>query len=196
MGLQRRISQSAPIRGVGRWLKVLAIACTISIPTLQAQSSKLTDYDVKAAYLFNFGRFVEWPEAGGGKEVSFTFCILGHDPFGANLDHLLAKETIDGKHIAIKRISSVEESGGCHVLFMSLGEEGHLNKIIEALDKQSVLTVSDIPQFSEHGGMIQFVMEGERVRFEVNLSATQRAGLTLSSDLLKVATAVKGGPGN
>lgn len=184
-------------RGSRRWLRVLIIAWTLSIPALQAQSSKLTDSDVKAAYLFNFGRFVEWPaNANENKESSFTFCILGHDPFGTNLDHLLANETIDGKHIAIKRISSVEESGGCHILFMSTEEEGRLNKIIEALDKESVLTVSDIPKFSDHGGMIQFVMEGERVRFVVNLSATQRARLTLSSDLLKVATAVKRDPGN
>jgi hypothetical protein len=76
-------------------------------------------------------------------------------------------------------------------LFISSSETNRLNKIIEALDKSAVLTVSDIPQFSQRRGMIQFVLEGSRIRFEVNLAATQRAGLVLSSELLKVATAVR-----
>jgi hypothetical protein len=85
-------------------------------------------------------------------------------------------------------------SADCQILFISLSEANRFNKIIEALDKSPVLTVSDIPQFSQHRGMIQFVLDGNRIRFEVNLTATQRAGLTLSSDLLKVATAVRKNP--
>ena len=82
-------------------------------------------------------------------------------------------------------------SADCQILFISSSEVTRLNKIIEALDKSAVLTVSDIPQFSRHRGMIQFVSEENRIRFEVNLTATQRAGLTLSSELLKVATTVR-----
>ena len=82
----------------------------------------------------------------------------------------------------------------CQILFISSSEANRLNKIIEALDKNAVLTVSDIPQFSQRQGMIQFVLEENRIRFEVNLTATQRAGLTLSSELLKVATAVRKNP--
>jgi hypothetical protein len=79
----------------------------------------------------------------------------------------------------------------CQILFISSSEAHRLNKIIEELDKSAVLTVSDIPQFSQRRGMIQFVSEENRIRFEVNLAATERAGLTLSSDLLKVATVVR-----
>lgn len=171
--------------------KVLLIAWILAIPALQAQSSTPTDYDVKAAYLFNFGRFVEWPAHTLSDGTAFTFCILGRDPFGANLDRLLARETIDGKNIAVKRILTAHEASGCQVLFMGAEQESHVSKVIEELDKEAVLTVSDVPKFSDRGGMIQFVTEGNRVRFSVNLSATQRAGLTLSSDLLKVATSVK-----
>jgi hypothetical protein len=85
-------------------------------------------------------------------------------------------------------------SGDCQILFISSSEAKRLNKIIEALDKSAVLTVSDIPQFSQRRGMIQFVLEENRIRFEVNLTATQRAGLTLSSELLKVATVVRKNP--
>jgi len=167
------------------------LLCVYSVLNVQAQNSKLSDYDIKAAYLFNFGRFVEWPSGGESSNGgSFTFCILGHDPFGQNLDHMLVGRTINSKAITVKRIATPQESSGCQILFLDTTEQGKLNKIIEALDDEAVLTVSDIPEFSKHGGMIQFVEKENRVRFEVNLEATQRAGLTLSSDLLKVATAV------
>jgi hypothetical protein len=166
----------------------------IAVSGLLAQAAKPTDYDVKAVYLYNFGRFVEWPSTVTAKSEVFNVCILGQDPFGPALDATLAGETISGKSISAKRISTPQEAVNCQILFMSSAEESRLNKIIEALDKGAVLTVSDMPQFSRRGGMIQFVVEGKKVRFEVNLTAVQRAGLTLSSELLKVATAVRRGP--
>lgn len=156
---------------------------------------KPTDYQVKAAYLSNFGRFVQWPaNAAVAKDDSFTVCVLGEDPFGSTLDATLAGETIGGKNVVAKRISIPQESVNCQILFLSAAEAGRLNKIMEGLDKEAVLTVSDIPRFTEHGGMIQFVLEGNRIRFEVNLTATQRVGLSLSSELLRVATVVRGNP--
>ncbi len=173
----------------------MAVAVTwvlVAVPCLRAQSLKHTDYDVKAAYLYNFGHFVEWPvNVAAPKNDSFTVCVLGQDPFGPVLDGALAGETIAGKRVVARRISTLQESGSCQILFLSSAEEARLNKIIEALNKQAVLTVSDMPQFSQRGGMIQFVLEGKRVRFEVNLTAVQHAGLTLSSELLKVATTVR-----
>ena len=91
------------------------------------------------------------------KSDAFTVCILGQDPFGPALDATLAGETIGGKSISAKRISTPQEAVNCQILFMSSAEESQLNKIIEALDKGAVLTVSDMPQFSQRGGMIQFV---------------------------------------
>jgi hypothetical protein len=178
-------------------MAALAIAwLVITAPGLWAQNSKPTDYQVKAAYLYNFGRFVEWPANATSKGDFFTVCILGKDPFGAVLDKALAGETIGGKSVVARRISTPQESGNCQILFLSSTEESRLNKIIEAMEKEAVLTVSDMPEFSEHGGMVQFVVEGKRVRFEVNLTAAQNAGLTLRSELLRVATVVKKNPGN
>jgi YfiR/HmsC-like len=173
------------------------LACALpGIPFLCAQRSKPTDYQVKAAYLYNFGRFVEWPAKAAAKRGLFTVCVLGQDPFGPTLDTTLAGETIAGKNVVAKRISSPHESSDCQILFLSAAEAGQLNQIMQDLDSEAVLTVSDMPQFSQRGGMIQFVLEGGRVRFEVNLGATQRAGLTLSSELLKVASVVRKGPGS
>jgi hypothetical protein len=157
--------------------------------------AKPGEYQVKAAYLYNFGRFVEWPaKLTTANTGSFTICVLGDDPFGPALDTTLAGEMIGNQKVAARRISSLQESVDCQILFISLSEAKRLNRIIEALGNSAVLTVSDIPQFSQRRGMIQLVMEGNRIRFEVNLAATQRAGLTLSSELLKVATAVRKDP--
>ena len=180
-------------RGFRPWFMAVAVAWVlVAVPCLRAQSPKPTDYDVKAAYLYNFGHFVEWPaNVASAQNGAFTVCVLGQDPFGPALDTTLAGETIAGKRVAAKRISTPQESGNCQILFLSSAEEARLNTIIKALNKQAVLTVSDMPEFSQHGGMIQFVLEGKRVRFEVNLAAVQHAGLTLSSELLKVATTVR-----
>jgi hypothetical protein len=167
----------------------------LAVPCLRAQGSKPTDYDVKAVYLYNFGRFVEWPANGtAAKNDSFTICVLGEDPFGPALYSTFARESIDGKGVVTKRVASSKDAVNCQILFISSSENKQVNKIIGSLDKAAVLTVSDMPQFSQHGGMIQFVLEGKRVRFEVNLTAAQNVGLSLSSELLKVATTVKRNP--
>jgi hypothetical protein len=190
------LQDQGPWRVLGRrpWLTAVALAWgLLATPGVRAQSAKPTDYDVKAAYLYNFGRFVEWP-AKAAQGDSFAVCVLGQDPFGPTLDATLAGETIGGKSVVAKRISGPQESGNCQILFLSPTEDSRLNEIIEAVDKKAVLTVSDMPQFAQRGGMIQFVLEGKRIRFEVNLTATKHAGLTLSSELLKVATAVRRNP--
>ena len=177
-------------------LTTLVLAWALAgFPCSWAQRPKPSDYQVKAAYLYNFGRFIEWPRVVTAKSGPFTVCVLGQDPFGSTLDATMAGETIAGRNVVAKRSSTPEESVNCEILFLSAAEAGRLNKIMEDLDKAAVLTVSDMPQFAQRGGMIQFVLEGNRVRFEVNLTATQHAGLTLSSDLLKVATAVRKNPG-
>jgi hypothetical protein len=183
----------APVLDLRHCFTVALLALgLLGVPALHAQNAKPTDYDVKAAYLYNFGRFVEWPaEVTAAQSGHFTVCVLGQDPFGPTLDTTLAGETIRGKSVVAKRILSPQESDDCRIVFLGPVEGARLKKIVAELDKKAVLTVSDMPQFAQLGGMIQFVLEGKRVRFEVNLTATQRAGLTLSSELLKVATTVR-----
>jgi hypothetical protein len=182
-------------RGVLRQCAMAVVVWLLFAGSSSLGQTKPSAYQVEAAYLYNFGRFVEWSAKGTTSQTSaFTICILGEDPFGQALDATLAGETIGNQKVAARRISSPQMSGDCQILFISSSEASRLNRIIEALDKSAVLTVSDIPQFSQRGGMIQFVREEKRIRFEVNLTATQRAGLQLSSELLKVATAVRKNP--
>jgi len=177
-------------------LAAAALAVLFSgLPRLQAQSPKPTEYQVKAVYLYNFGRFVEWPsKVATPKAQAFAVCVLGRDPFGPALDAALAGEIIDRAPVVAKRIPRPEEAVNCRVLFISSSEDSQLREVLAALDKTSVLTVSDMPQFARRGGMVQFLLDGNRVRFEVNLAAAQRVGLNLSSDLLKLAAAVRRTP--
>lgn len=158
-------------------------------PWVHAQ--KPTEYQVKATYLYNFSQFVQWPPQATAASNSFDICVLGQDPFGSTLNTILANETIAGKRVAARRISSSQDAVSCRVLFISSSESGRVKEILNALGNASVLTVSDLPQFTVHGGMLQFLLMDDRVRFEVNLAAAERAGLSLSSELLKVAIDVR-----
>jgi hypothetical protein len=183
-----------------RWLAALAAAGALIVaPSMQGQHAKPTEYEVKATYLYNFSRFVEWPaRAARAQGDSFAICVLGQDPFGPALNAILADETVAGKSVIAKAIPAPQDAANCRVLFISSSEGSRLKQILAALGDASVLTVSDLPEFTRRGGMVQFVLEGNRVRFEVNLATAEHAGLTLSSELLKVATNVRrnGQPGD
>jgi hypothetical protein len=157
---------------------------------LHAQRSNPSEYEVKAAYLYDFGKFVAWPAKVAAAD-DFPICVLGEDPFGATFDATIAGETINGKKVVVNRIAKPQEAVSCRILFISASEESQLKEILATIDKTSVLTVSDISQFTRRGGMIQFVTDANRVRFEVNVTTAERAGLILSSQLLKVAISVR-----
>jgi hypothetical protein len=159
-------------------------------PGLSAQQSKPEEYQVKAVYLYNFGRFVQWPAAAASND-SFTVCILGHDPFGAVLDNTLAGDAVGDLKLVARRISTPRDAAACRILFVSSSEASRAKEILARMEKSPVLTVSDMPGFTASGGMIQFVLKENKVRFEVNLAAAEKAGLSFSSQLLKVATDIR-----
>lgn len=171
---------------------VVVVCAFLALPDIQAQQAKPAEYAVKATYLYNFAKFVEWPsKVVAGKNDPFAICVLGADPFGPKLDSTLSGEAIDGKSVVAKRVSNPQQAISCQILFISSSEQTRLRETLVALDKNSVLTVSDMPDFARQGGMIQFILDGNRVRFEINVAAASGAGLTLSSELLKVATTVR-----
>jgi hypothetical protein len=180
-------------RGLGPRLTAAAITWLLAtLPSVQAQHSKPTEYEVKATYLYNFIRFVEWPEkVTQAQSGSFVICVLGKDPFGPALNAILADEATAGKTVVAQRIPTPQDAVNCRVLFISSSESTRLKQILATLGEASVLTVSELPEFTQRGGMVQFVSEGNRVRFEVNLASAEHAGLTLSSELLKVAVNVR-----
>ena len=163
----------------------------LAVSLAAAQSNKPTEYDVKAAYLFNFAKFVKWPGSAASGRDTFPICILGDDPFGQALESTVSGERIDGKPVILRHIMSAGNVLNCRILFVSSSEQKRIPFILSSIGRAPVLTVSDTTGFADHKGMIEFVMDHERVRFQVNLSAAERAGLTLSSNLLKVATSVK-----
>jgi YfiR/HmsC-like len=177
------------------WLAAALGTLLYAAPCFSADRSKPTEYAVKAVYLYNFGKFVSWPSKAGGSNRAFGICVLGDDPFGHDLDSTVDGETIDGQAVVVKRFASVQNAPGCDILYISVSEDKRLKQILSDLNKLPILTVSDMTKFVERGGMMQFVLEGDRVRFEVNLSSAQKVGLNLSSELLKVAVKVKKGPG-
>ncbi len=179
--------------GVRQSRRCGAALLALLISGAQAQTAKPTEYQVKAAYLANFVRFIEWPaKPGAPADEPFHVCVLGQDPFGPALDAALAGETLERHPLVPRRVATPRDAVGCRVLF--IGADSDVKKTLAALEKSSVLTVSDLPQFLKRGGMIQFVLEANKVRFEVGLAAAKSAGLILSSELLKVAAAVRRDP--
>ena len=172
-------------------LIVVSILMLISSSAGLAENRKPTEYEVKAAYLFNFGQFIKWENAKlPPTPDAFTVCVLGSDPFDGTLDAVVKGGTINNRPVIVKRMTEAGEAVRCQILFVSTSESARASKILRSLDSLGILTVSDMPHFCESGGMIQFVQQGDKIRFEVNLSATSGAGLTLSAELLKLATKV------
>jgi hypothetical protein len=182
-----------------RWLTAaltfaVGFAATIhGAAPLLAQAAKPGEYQVKAAYLSNFGKFVEWP-ARSGREETFNVCVIGEDPFGAALDAALEGETVDRAPIVARRIQKADDAAGCRILFIGSLENNQLRAVLATAGRSNILTVGESPDFTRRGGIIQFVLEGSKIRFEINLAAAQRSGLKLSSELLKLAVAVRRAP--
>jgi hypothetical protein len=172
------------------FLAFLLALCVLSLTTRsEAQQTRPTESQVKAAYLFNFGKFVHWPALANSVD-SLQICVLGKNSFGTVLDATVKGETISGKPVTTRNIPSMHEADGCHLLFVSMSEETRLSTILASAKRLPVLTVSDLPRFAERGGMIGLVNQEDRIRFEVNIAPIEDAGLTVSSELLKVALRV------
>ena len=155
----------------------------------EAQQARPTESQVKAAYLFNFGKFVRWPVLANSVD-SLQICVLGKNSFGTVLEATVKGEAISGKPVTTRNIPSMHDADGCHILFVSMSEETRLNAVLASAKRLPVLTVSDIPHFAERGGMIGLVNQEDRIRFEVNVAPIEDSGLTVSSELLKVALRV------
>jgi hypothetical protein len=179
------------------FLALLLATCLHGIPRASAQDRpRPTEYQLKAQYLTDFGRFVKkWGNRPmPGPDESFDICVLGQDPFGESLDNAVRGENIGGAPLVVRRIAQPLDATNCRILFVGSSESSQLPAVVGAVGTAPVLTVSDIPDFVRQGGIIEFVPEGNRVKFEINLAIAQRAGLSLSSDLLKVARVVRRTP--
>ena len=176
-----------------RGIAILALTLLPGIASLAAEpKSKLAqEYDLKAAFLFNFAQFVDWPpESFTDERSEFVIGVLGQDPFGKSLDEIVVNETAHDRKVVVRRCRTVQEGAKCHILFVSRSETPRLNDILEFLDGQSVLTVGEVDGFSARGGIINFYLAHNRLQVKINLVAAKAAKLTISSKLLRQAEIV------
>ena len=149
------------------------------------------EYQIKAAFLYNFTKFASWPTDTFADEQSpFNFCIIGHDPFGSAIDISTQNKFVKGRPIIIRRVQRIGDVDTCHLLFVSSSENGRLLEIIEFVSDLPILTVADGGDFAQRGGSINLVNVSNKIRFEINPNAASRAGLRLSAQLLRLARIV------
>ena len=173
-------------------LLCLMLACSVLTHAAPAAEPIVDEYQVKAAFLFNFAKFVEWPnEAFSDPNAPLVITVFGEDPFNGSLEAVKGK-LVNNRKLTIRRVKDIQEIGKSNVLFVSPSARKELGRILEALQGQNVLTVGEDGAFTQCGGIINFVKEDNRVRFEVNVTAAERAGLKISSRLLALARIVKG----
>lgn len=179
-------------------MALAAFSCPMLAESVRAQEiDKAKAIKVKAAYLYNFAKFIQWPEKSfEGQEAPFVIGVLGGDPFGRILDDTVKAKKIAERPIELRRLrwSRPEDRAvltGCHILYISKSERYRLDDILVTLAERPVLVVSDVREFACDGGMIRFVLEKGRIVFEVNREALKRAGLVASSKLLKLARIVE-----
>ncbi len=179
-------------RGRVRWEMFLigVVLCSLAVGT-QAQSAG--EYQVKAAFLYNFAKFVEWPPSSfSDASAPLQICVFGQDPFGQELRGITNEKTVNGRKLEVRHVVDLQHARSCHILFIASAQRTSMKRILEGLRGASVLTVGDTKGFAEQGGMINFVLENDRVQFEVSRKAAEQAGLKISSKLLSVAKLVIG----
>lgn len=163
----------------------------LTAASLTAGEPNVTDeYRIKAAFLYNFVKFVEWPaDAFAGPSDPIRICVLGN-PFGTLLEETVNGKQVDQRRLQIREISNIAEAGGCHILFVAAGRK-HVADMLCIIREKPILTVGEVPAFGVDGGIIAFRVEKDRVRFEINIRAADRARLRISSRLLSLADIVR-----
>jgi len=174
---------------ITRLCSAASLAVMLLLPGL-ASAQEVSEYSVKAAFLYNFAKFVEWPSNVSDPGTPLIIGVLGRDPFQGEIDRAVEGKVVNGRRLTIKRFPSIEAFQYCHILFISSSERENLPRIIATLRNSCVLTVSDTDRFAHIGGIINFVAIENRIRFEINQGAAERAGLKISSKLLSLARVV------
>ncbi len=179
-------------------LAVTALSGVLSIAgarRVSAQANSPSEYQVKAAFLFHFAQFVDWPP-GAFKEADspLTYCTVGEDPFHGALDASLNGKTIGSRSARVQHFKRVAEIQGCQVLFIGALERKSIPAALAGLRESPILTVGETENFAREGGIIGFFLEDNKVRFDINLVAAQRAKLQISARLLTLAKTVIGSP--
>lgn len=150
------------------------------------------EYPVKAAFLFNFAKFVEWPsDAFQGPEDPIGICVLGQNPFGSALEDVVRNKIVANRAFLVREIANSQQASKCHIVFVTASERKRFRSLLEELKGRSILTVGETDDFISNGGVINFKLKDARVRIEIDAGAAERAKLHISSKLLSLAEIVK-----
>jgi hypothetical protein len=187
-------SRSVNLRQLLRISVLFAIACWLFLNTCSnavAQNEENAEYPVKLAFLYNFTKFVEWPpESYREASAPLAICIVGHDPFSPDLETELRTRKVGDHPVEVRPLRATDSVNACHVVFVPVTEKDHAEKIMKSLQGSNTLTVGESDGFAAMGGIINLVVEGDKIRFEVNPAAADRAGLKISAKLLSMAKIV------
>ena len=171
--------------GLARWL-CLGLLLIPSLSDAQA----IDEYEVKAAFLYNFTKFVEWPK---NDSDAFSICILGDDPFGPTIDQLVKGKTVNGKKLSVRRLKEAVEAKQCQIVYVRAEEKNKAAQLIEAVQKMPILTVGERGGFGKIGGLVYLSMMDDHVGVGINAPAAEAAGLKVSAKLLSLAKTFKDG---
>lgn len=172
------------------WVWLVAFALLFSSGPVSAKPVS-KEYQIKAAFLYNFSQFVEWPAGAFPSAHSpLVIGVIGADPFGSYLDDVVRGETVNSHPLVVQRFRRVEEIKTCHVLFVSQSEANQVEQVLSHVRGRNILTVGDFEGFATRGGMIRFVTENKKIRFRINVRVARAAKLIISSKLLRAAEIV------
>jgi YfiR/HmsC-like len=183
------------LRRLGILIAILGMTLNwTSAADAQAGDADSSEYLIKAGFIYNFAKFVEWPSAAFSQPDSpIVIGVIGTDPFGSVLDHIVEDKKIGPRGFVVKRykggkdLKDLKDLKDCKILFVSASEKAHVDEILQSVKGLPILTVGETSGFAERGGVIRFTLEDNRVRFEVNVEAAHQADLNISSRLLTLA---------
>ena len=193
--IEMRARDAVRIRAFRRFtaLALFAFLLIASEAPLRAAQDNPSEYQLKAAFVYNFAKFIDWPPAAfSGPQSPFAICIFGADPFGSVIDDALRGKTVADHPVVIRRTKDVVVARRCEIVFVGASEKNHLSELLQDLKGANVLAVGDFTGFAASGGTIELTLQDSRVRFAINPSAADSAGLRISSKLLALATIVHG----
>jgi YfiR/HmsC-like len=163
----------------------------VMLLAVSAEGQATEEYQVKAAFLYNFAKFVQWPSSAfKNAQEPIAICILGTNPFGDALDEAIRGKQIEGRSLVVYQVSSESPSHSCHILFVGASERKRFRNLAEAFRAPGILTVGEAAWFGSEGGVINLKLDSGRVRFEINADAADRQQLRISSKLLSLAQVV------
>jgi hypothetical protein len=196
LGLYGRGARPKGVCRLGKQIAASLLAVVVPLsgtPPIRAQANPPSEYQVKAAFLFNFAKFVDWPPGSfASPQAPFLICILGKDPFGRAIDDALQGKSIGEHPVSVLRVKDIAEGRRCQILFAGVLESRNMAGILDGLRGTNILLVGEADGFATSGGTIQFTLEENHVRFLINVDAADRAGLKFSSKLLALAKIVHG----